>query len=189
MGKREAQLLLPSRPEKTGLSPFVAVHQAMTDARLDSATPMHPFYGTYRGHDVRVLSLMLRDLMRNGRRPVVWLAGDSSLDNKHWVQPQTPTTFAPRNGWEDVLHKAYGVVPDVAFWTNAHLERLGSRDPLQRPVYVNCAVEESTLGLRADTLLPQDLFAAEHMRRGDVVVVSVGGNDVVLGLCVSGKHP
>lgn len=45
---------------------------------------------------------------------------------------------------------------------------------------INCAVEESTLGQRQSGLLSQDVFIRDNLREEDVLVVSVGGNDVAL---------
>lgn len=71
-------------------------------------------------------------------------------------------------------------MPDVAYWTNVALWMRGPEDLATCPVCINCAVEESTLRGRSAALLPQDDFAARNMAATDVVVVSVGGNDVVL---------
>ena len=46
---------------------------------------------------------------------------------------------------------------------------------------INCAVEESTVGARAcSRLLDQDTFIRDHITGDDMLVVSVGGNDIAL---------
>ncbi len=45
---------------------------------------------------------------------------------------------------------------------------------------INCAVEESALHERAEKLLPQDEFVSGHITEDDVLVVSIGGNDIAL---------
>ena len=63
----------------------------------------------------------------------------------------------------------------------AYLNRLiAERQRSGAAAVVNCAVEESTLGERAAGLLPHDELIRKHVRAGDVVVVSVGGNDIAL---------
>ncbi len=48
------------------------------------------FYGQYHGHPASALGLLAHKLRKNGNsmyteRPLVWLCGDSSLDNKYWL--------------------------------------------------------------------------------------------------------
>ena len=45
---------------------------------------------------------------------------------------------------------------------------------------LNCAVEESTIGGRTWGLMEQDLFVSQNITADDVLVVSIGGNDVAL---------
>lgn len=45
---------------------------------------------------------------------------------------------------------------------------------------INAAVEESTVSDRYGTLLEHDVFVQEHLEDGDVIVVSLGGNDIAL---------
>lgn len=122
----------------------------------------------------------------------VFLAGDSSMDNKHWLFPnqlhgraaheprvmQDPTATADAvNGYERVLQPPR-MVKDVCYWTNAELERAGVD-----AFCLNCAREESTLQDRegeAGRLLPQDVFIRDNIRADDTLVVSVGGNDIAL---------
>lgn len=106
------------------------------------------------------------------RTPLVFLAGDSSLDNKYWC---TGGRAQPAlNGMERVLDPPVSV-PDVAHALNAACA--AARLPLAA---VNAAVEEATVCGRARALRPQDRFIAQHLSSSDGLVVSVGGNDIVL---------
>ncbi len=54
--------------------------------RIDSRA----FYGQYHGHPASALGLLARELRKIGNsecteRPLLWLCGDSSLDNKYWL--------------------------------------------------------------------------------------------------------
>ena len=76
---------------------------------------------------------------------------------------------------------------DVAGCLNAELHARRSLSAAATPVVVdygvavNCAVEESLLAARVrGALLPQDAIVREHITPRDVLIVSVGGNDVAL---------
>jgi hypothetical protein len=56
------------------------------------------FYTPFYGHDVQDLSVALAAMRRRHDR-VVWLAGDSSLDNKYWFED----VASALNGYEDFL--------------------------------------------------------------------------------------
>jgi hypothetical protein len=101
------------------------------------------------------------------------LAGDSSLDNKYWVRFQKEQAL---NGYEDVLDPPQ-MVPDIAYHLNreAH-EQLGKKGEV---VTINASVEESMLRDR-EPLLDQDRFIMNNISERDVLVVSVGGNDIAL---------
>jgi hypothetical protein len=46
---------------------------------------------------------------------------------------------------------------------------------------LNCAIEESTIGSRArGVLLPQDKFIRDNISQDDMLVISLGGNDIAL---------
>lgn len=148
------------------------------------------FYANYHGHIVSHLQNILpalRDVLsydgdRNSlkaddsrRRPVLWLAGDSSLDNKAWL-PQSAICDAV-NGYERILVPPKSV-PDVAHCLNIEL----SKNKWLDFVAVNAAVEESTLGSRQSgkRLLPHDEFIRDNLKPEDVLLISIGGNDIAL---------
>ena len=112
------------------------------------------------------------------QRRAIWLAGDSSLDNKAWVPPLGALAV---NGYEHCLSPPR-VPQDIAYCVNSELVARGATSY----VCINAAVEESTLGARhGGRLLPQDEVIRERLQSDDVLIVSVGGNDVALrpGVC------
>ena len=165
------------------------------------------FYATYHGHDPEHLRSLHHALSSRGATQprVVFFAGDSSLDNKHWLfrPSKAPNkvrrlttrqaksyTAAAINGYEDVLEPKR-MVKDVAYWLNScfhqqQQEEEGTEDG-RSFVCINASVEEATVADREqqrgpddDGLLPQDVFIRDSITEDDVLVVSVGGNDIAL---------
>jgi len=141
------------------------------------------FYATYHGHAVDHLSRLHAEA-RDGARPsdgrphcdaIVWLAGDSSLDNKFWFADAAPAV----GPYAEVLRPPESVC-DVAYWIGRHAEAREGGGP--RYACVNAAVEATTLNQRRGgcSLTAQDRFLRDTIREEDVLVVSVGGNDVAL---------
>lgn len=126
------------------------------------------FYGEYHGHTIPHLEALINSLPQD--TPRVFLCGDSSLDNKYWLSSQTPAV----NGYERVLSPPKSI-PDICHLMNEQLVSTHTK-----AVCINAAVEESTLGSRTASLLPQDSFVQRHLRPQDVLIVCAGGNDVVL---------
>lgn len=125
------------------------------------------FYHNYYGHKVPHLQIVLNQLRKNNQG-VVFLAGDSSLDNKYWLLNQS--YYKPAiNGWYNQVLLPPVMMPDISY----HLNNLG------HPT-INCAVEESTIADRETNLLDQDCFIRDHITKDDTLVVSVGGNDIAL---------
>lgn len=142
------------------------------------------FYKEYHGHPLKDLQTVVAQL-RHRSSGIVWFAGDSSLDNKHWLfqgsdkgNPQhyenTDLVADAINGYEDILTPPK-MVRDIAYWLNK--EFATSQSGL---CCVNTAVEESTLADRDGRLKPHDMIIQEHLSKNDVIVVSAGGNDVAL---------
>lgn len=136
------------------------------------------FYAEYFGHDTTLLEPLLSELRRSSgttecERSAIFLAGDSSLDNKFWFEDTRPAL----NGYEKMLEPPVQKC-DVAFWLNHEAVRRGRHDEL---FAINTAVEATTLNDRAFCrLLPQDAFIRRHITSKDVLIVSVGGNDLAL---------
>ena len=69
------------------------------------------FANEYHGHPVEDLSRLVQAIRQNRR--IIWLAGDSSLDNKVWITKRGE----PINGYEKVLSP--GTLPvDVSYHLN-----------------------------------------------------------------------
>jgi len=135
-----------------------------------SKVSFQDYYLEYHGHRIRDLTKVV-DGVRGGRS-VLWLLGDSTLDNKHWFN----STEAATNGYERVLHPSKSR-PDVAHAINKECVSRGLGGSV---VAINCAVEEATLGGRSSSLMEQDEFARDNLSENDVLVVSCGGNDIAL---------
>lgn len=80
------------------------------------------------------------------------------------------------NGYEHVLEPPM-MKKDVAYWLNAEAVRRGHPELF----CLNSAVEATSLNDRAfGRLLGQDQFIHDHISCEDVLVVSIGGNDLAL---------
>lgn len=164
---------------------------------LTTVVSSSAYYSTYYGHtvsDLSVIELALRRRTRGlGRletlpldsqraRSIVWLLGDSSLDNKVWLS--TSESAQALNGFEHVLAPPT-MRQDVEYHVNALLME---RNLNTKYACINTAVEATSLNDRAfGRLLEQDAFAARHLQPQDTLVVSLGGNDVALAplLCTA----
>ena len=148
------------------------------------------FYVEYFGHRVEHLRQILPHLRAASDR-ILWTAGDSSLDNKYWFNSRAA---APRV-YRDVLEPPQ-CKQDVTYWLNYLCENNAqgscSRSSSssaesnllrQRTVAINTAVEATTLNERTFRLRPQDVFIRDNIQTQDVLIVSVGGNDVALMPC------
>ncbi|CAF9907501.1 MAG: hypothetical protein GOMPHAMPRED_005125 [Gomphillus americanus] len=132
-----------------------------------------PFFSNWSGHPVSDLSVAF-EAVQNVRssQSIVYFAGDSSLDNKAWVPSYDSSS-------QETVPAIYGSFlepahpkPDVAYWLNYHLG--------EKATCLNAAVEASLLRHRDGGLLPQDEFIHDHIRSQDVLIVSVGANDIAL---------
>ena len=143
------------------------------------------FYSTYHGHDVRHLHcfehamrkkpLLQTKQARNRQRSAIWLAGDSSLDNKHWFPDDKAVAV---NMMERVFREPDCCRRDIAWWLNKEIENRGHMDSL---FAINTSYEEGKIESRSrGKLLPQDQYLKDNVRSGDYVIVSVGGNDIAL---------
>jgi hypothetical protein len=145
---------------------------------MDSSVDARDFFAEYHGHPIGDLATVHSVLRANGKR-IVWLIGDSSLDNKHWLYSNiglkkiSDPAFAPAlNGFEHILSPPK-MVQDVCYHLNKQLDG----GPF---ACINAAVEESTVADRQNGLLAHDAFVRDHLQPQDVVIVSLGGNDIAL---------
>ena len=84
-----------------------------------------------------------------------------------------------RISYEEILHPQISR-RDVAHAINYELVKRGLG---KEYVAINCAVEESKVSSRDGRFhLPQDAFIRETVTEKDIVVVSVGGNDIALSI-------
>lgn len=130
------------------------------------------FYFEYKGHPIADITTFLNiAAAQRPDGPIVYLAGDSSLDNKYWLPPPSPADSVPEI-YRLVLQRPCPKA-DVAFWLN---HRLGAR-----ATTLNLAVEASLLRERhGSALLAHDEFIRDHITSRDVLIVSVGGNDIAM---------
>lgn len=126
------------------------------------------FYHRYLGHSVEDLRL-LEQYARVQGKTIVWLAGDSTLDNKFWVlECDDMAKQAPQN-LKAVFDDEAFCRADVAYWMN-------TMNP--HHITINTAVEEATIGSKMVNLNESDRFIQEHILEKDTLIVSIGGNDV-----------
>eukprot|EP00400_MALV-I_sp_L67-5_P000712 gene712-59_t len=142
------------------------------DYKTEGLISFDAFYGEYHGHTIRHL-LQLHDFLRNyhkGKKRFIFLVGDSSLDNKAWFNSVAKAV----NGYEKIISGQHAN-QDVAYWIN----EISAQQNLPY-CCINGAVEESTLGARDSILKRHDKFVRQSLRDGDVLICSVGGNDIAL---------
>lgn len=133
------------------------------------------FYGEYHGHKLRHLDT-LYPLLRDSSDALIWTAGDSSLDNKYWFKDTRQAVGV----YGSVLDPPSSVC-DVTYWLNAlsKSDRFHNHDAVKYAA-INTAVEATTLNERCRRLREQDIFLRDNISEEDVLVVSIGGNDIAL---------
>lgn len=128
------------------------------------------FYNEYHGHKTEHLNLLLEKLRQwKPNRNYIYLVGDSSLDNKFWLRNGDEIAV---NDYQYILNPALSR-PDIAHQMNKLLHNSGY-------CTINASVEESTVASRNNGLLPQDQFVNKNITNNDILIVSVGGNDIAL---------
>lgn len=100
------------------------------------------------------------------------------MDNKYWFND---TDVAP-GPYQSLLDPAVSK-KDITYWLNYLCSQGQATSRRQRTAAINTAVEASTLNERTFHLRPQDAFLRDHIQSQDVLVVSVGGNDIALLPC------
>lgn len=140
------------------------------------------FYANFHAHKLHYL-VALQRLFRKQNRSIIWLAGDSSLDNKHWLYEldgekmldslsDDRYTAEPVNGYEKILRNPCRSIRDVCYWVNE--AAVGSEY-----VCLNTSIEASTLKDRMSGLLGHDELIRDRMQPQDVLIVSIGGESTV----------
>jgi len=139
---------------------------------------VYNYYDSYYGHsidDLQTIVEYFRTSKNGGNKSslLVFLAGDSSMDNKHWFTQRS----AAVNGYENILDPPESK-KDICYWVNKQIveRKLG-----RTMTCINSAVEESSIGTRACNYLQEhDKFIQTNISQDDILVVSVGGNDIAL---------
>lgn len=136
----------------------------------------HDFYNNWSGHLINDLQKIFNAATNNHVQQIIWLAGDSSLDNKHWIKDKEDG-LKPAIGYiyENILEPPQ-MVQDVSY----HLNALLANESANR-ICINTAIEATTLGQRDTTLLNQDQFIRDRISDNDRLIVSIGGNDIAFG--------
>lgn len=133
-------------------------------------------YDTYYGHPVEHLQHII-DNKSDEITTIVYLAGDSSLDNKHWI-PENERLPVSSKISKFMTREYAKCKPDVAYWVNR-----------VSPSYIlcmNCAVEEAKISTKINHgLNAQDILIRDNITKDDVLVISIGGNDVALASDIS----
>ena len=140
---------------------------------MTSTISSQRFYSEYKGHRVSDLANFhaITTAERSGK-PIVYLAGDSSLDNKYWLPSAATLTDVPTPAIYTATLDGQRLKEDVAFWLNHFL---GSN-----ATALNAAVEASLLRERETCLLRHDAFIRDNIRSEDILIVSVGANDIAM---------
>ena len=194
-----------SSPREADAASTVAAEQHQPPTRLEF---YEPYFGHEVAH-LRAVHGVLR-AAGDGRTPrnAIFLLGDSSLDNKvrllrsigvlqrgrtltarslgaqAYCKPPEHSWVAAVNGFEEALSGDERIgdnrfmVRDIAFWVNQALTDAGRGGAW---FCLNGAREESTIADRAaGALHPQDAFVRDQLTAEDIIIISVGGNDVGL---------
>jgi len=159
---------------------FVLIKMYNASNEKEGQVSSRAFYEEYHGHKVEDLEVVLKEL-KTTSDSLIWTAGDSSLDNKYWFKDEKPAI----GGYQNVLRPPTSIC-DVTYWLNYLSEqRCHQQSALQqckskKVAAINTAVEATTLGERKAKLRSQDIFLRDSISKDDVLIVSIGGNDVAL---------
>lgn len=131
------------------------------------------FYAEYHGHKIQHLQQIYTKL-RSTSDQIIFLAGDSSLDNKYWFNDRNPAVGV----YKEILSPPSSIC-DVNYWLNQISEQQ-NKSNAKKVSAINTAVEATTINQRTFGLLPQDEFIRDNITSNDVLIVSIGGNDVAM---------
>lgn len=137
------------------------------------------FYNSYYGHKMPHIELLYKHFKKlSPKSSIVFLAGDSSLDNKHWIigKQAKDATY----GYDTFLVPPL-MVRDICYNLSNSINKKG----IHNTFVLNCAVEEATIGNKKQYLNSQDKFILSRITSNDILVVSIGGNDMALNPTIS----
>ena len=103
--------------------------------------------------------------------PKVYLTGDTSLDNKKYIGTKN---YKAINGYENILNPS-NMKGDVCFHLNYFLKALEIKY-----LVLNCATDDSAVCEKMTKLNQSDEFVRDNITENDILVVSIGGNDIAL---------
>jgi hypothetical protein len=141
------------------------------------------FYSNYYGHRVQYIKKLhehIKTIIPNGS--IVYLAGDSSLDNKHYTLSSPWVTAI--NNYESILNPPL-MTQDICYHLNSCIINNSNLFNLSNYSVINCAVEEATVGSKKYGLNVQDKFIQNNITPDDILIVSIGGNDLALHPSIS----
>ncbi|KAI8849381.1 hypothetical protein BC829DRAFT_391628 [Chytridium lagenaria] len=138
-------------------------------AHTELPIPSDLYYGNFHGIIPSYLSTSHAHLRKHARS-LVFFAGDSSLDNKYWVLDKNKPVIEPF----DTLLSPTVMKPDLAY----HLTQLLWAS--EKMAVMNCSVEATTIADRNKDLLSQDMIIRDNITSDDILIVSIGGNDIAL---------
>lgn len=119
------------------------------------------YYSTYYGHS----AIYLYHLSKLNK-PKIYLAGDSSLDNKFWIKD---SWYNAVNEYKNILTPPE-MIGDVCY----HMNSINNDY-----ITINCATEEATVSSK-NVLCESDLIIRDNLKNDDILVISIGGNDIML---------
>lgn len=151
----------------------------------------YEFYSRFNGHPINDLKKAHNHLRKNCSS-LIYLAGDSSLDNKHWLfgnsdqkdksyYKENKTFAAALPAYKEILSNPI-MVRDVNYWLGYFLDQKDQLSPSDKKT---CSLMTS---VEATTLMnngkvreePQDKFIKNTITDEDYLVISVGGNDIAM---------
>lgn len=125
------------------------------------------YYDTYHGHEISYLKI-IKNYFSQYFDKIVYFAGDSSLDNKYWINNSSPAI----NGYGHILNPPT-MKKDLCY----HLSNCLIGNDIG---VINTAIEATTLEDRKTSILSQDCFIRDNIRSHDILIISIGGNDIAL---------
>eukprot|EP00397_Hematodinium_sp_SG-2012_P012020 GEMP01012175.1.p1 GENE.GEMP01012175.1~~GEMP01012175.1.p1 ORF type:complete len:688 (+),score=125.85 GEMP01012175.1:314-2377(+) len=181
----EKGLLTERRPSR----PLKILDKSLKELQVNAMD----FYANYCGHPLEHLLNIYEVLKYKERKTeVIWLLGDGTIDNKHWLYKMHKRKMGAMhhegytekaiNGFEQVLVPRR-MVQDIAYHINAICAQ-----EAPHMCCINTAVENSTLAERSNTKIlkskrvpvyVQDLMCRDLLTSRDTLIVSIGGNDIV----------
>jgi hypothetical protein len=132
------------------------------------------FYGR-PGHLISHLTT-IQEQFEADYRPIVYLLGDSILNNQSYLDK---TMLAAVNGYEKILCDEDGnpgkMLPDVCYYLSKLMADNGKPYAV-----INSAIDKTWLETRKNNLTIHDMFVANRFIRRDVLVISIGADDLTV---------